>query len=130
MFRKIQLLILEAWAPMNKVACVVPVGMQEAHPSQPPNQKFATWAKNIMLAHYCEGLSIANKREIFAIMRNKMLGPDVDPGCTGDMYHMYLPKIGLTLGECSLFHTISEHLRRHNNNGQNQSLPSKHAKKK
>ena len=106
---------------MKKVG-VVPVDTREAHPSQPPNQKFATWAKNIMLAHYCEGLSIANKREIFAIMRSKMLGPGVDPGSTGEMYHLYLPKIGLTLGECSLFHTISEHMRRHNNSSQTQSL--------
>ena len=79
-------------------------------PMVPPDTTLATWTKYMILSKHCENLSIAKKREMFAIMRNEVMA------CTGDhtdLYHMYLPRIGFSLGECALFHTISEHLRKH-----------------
>jgi hypothetical protein len=82
---------------------------QHNTPPVPPDTLMPTWVKFTILANYCDKLSIATKREIFAIMRQQVLTADSD---TNLLYHRYLPQIGLTLGECSLFHTISEHLRR------------------
>ena len=78
----------------------------------PPECGLATWIKYIILARHCEHLSIASKREIFSIMRDEVAKST--PQTHSQLYHMYLPRIGLSLGECSLFHTISEHLRRSN----------------
>ena len=60
------------------------------------------WQKyNIMSRHY-ERLTIANKRSIFGIMRKHC-------NVSGLENH-YLPTFGITLGEFSMFHTISEHI--------------------
>ena len=76
----------------------------------PPPESTATWAKYTILIKHCESLSIANKREIFAIMRNQVLSC---PGDSSELHHLYLPRLGFNLGECALFHTISEHVRKH-----------------
>ena len=78
--------------------------------SLPPSKEIATWVKYTILSNYCSGLSIANKREIFSVMRQQISNKSHQD--IRKLHHMYLPKFGLTLGECSLFHTISEHIRR------------------
>jgi hypothetical protein len=80
-------------------------------PQAPTDDMIATWTKYMILTKHCESLSIAKKREIFAIMRNQVLG--CSSGDSSELYHLYLPRIGFTLGECALFHTISEHVRKH-----------------
>ena len=79
-------------------------------PHPPVDTMIATWTKYTILTKHCESLSIAKKREIFAIMRNQVLG--CSSGDSSELYHLYLPRIGFTLGECALFHTISEHVRK------------------
>ena len=79
-------------------------------PPTPSESMMATWTKYTILTKHCESLSIAKKREIFAIMRNQVIGCSSD---SSELYHLYLPRIGFTLGECALFHTISEHVRKH-----------------
>lgn len=76
----------------------------------PSDTNVATWIKYMILSRHCEQLSIANKREIFSVMRSHI--QDKPPEEVKGLYHLYLPKFGLTLGECALFHTISEHIRR------------------
>lgn len=71
----------------------------------PPSKSMATWQKYMILARYCERLSIADKRQIFASMRAI---PNVDKQ---NVYNMYLPRYGITFGEFALFHTLHDHIK-------------------
>lgn len=73
----------------------------------PPSDRLSTWCKYNIFAKYCDSLSIADKRQIFGVIRNKLTGKDVT-----SVYNHYLPRFGVTLGEFALFHTIGEHIRR------------------
>lgn len=74
----------------------------------PPSSHFPTWQKYTVLASYCNALSIADKRQIFATLR-AYIGNNAD---YHGMHHLYLTRYGITLGEFALFHTIAEHTRR------------------
>jgi hypothetical protein len=67
-----------------------------------------TWTKQIIMLQHCEQLSISQKREVFQVMRAQ-----TEKGVSQkELHHLYMPHIGMTLGECAIFHMLSEYKRR------------------
>lgn len=82
----------------------------------PLSKDILVYLKYRILASYCERLTIAEKRQIFCIMRSSSAkvvdSSDADDDGLKGLCNAYLPKFGLTLGEFALFHTLGEHIRR------------------
>ena len=76
----------------------------------PPSRTYSTWVKYIILAKYCVMLSIADKRYVFATIRQVLEKKDKETDT--ELYNYYLPKFGITLSEFALFHTISDHVKK------------------
>jgi hypothetical protein len=64
----------------------------------------ATWIKYIVIMKQVQSLSMREKRSAFYAMRNS-------PGCTSDTL---LPKLGMTMGEFCVFHTLTQSMSRKN----------------
>lgn len=73
-------------------------------PTHPPTVPLVTWTAHHVLLHHYERLSVADKRQIFAVMR--------EIGAAREAEHLYLPRYGMTLGEFSILHIVSDHMRR------------------
>ena len=70
------------------------------------------YQKSLLSAQFCENLTIADKRYIFSVMREKIKNTDADD--IADLHLCYLPKYGFTLGEFCLYHTIADHIKKSN----------------
>ena len=73
-------------------------------------QDVLRYQKSLLTAQFCEQLTIADKRYIFSVMRDKLKKTNTDD--IADLHLCYLPKYGFTLGEFCLYHTIADHIKK------------------
>ena len=75
-------------------------------PYDPSDHRFVMWQAHQVKLHHCESLSIAHKRQAFAAMRR--IGHDT----AESGQHMFMPHLGLTIGEFAVLYIVADHIRR------------------
>lgn len=66
-------------------------------PGEPLRTTHFLWKANMIKSHFVRSLNVKTKRQVFTVLR--------EPRTTE---HTFLPSLGLTIGEFSVFQVINE----------------------